>query len=238
MINHLKYRLREIVSKTPYDYHGNIALHEYNALYFYIPKVACSSLKLSVAELLDIPSPDMSNPLASPHRRPYPYVRRNEILTKYQSYCRFAFVRNPWDRLLSCYKNKIVGVKSGRYGEGKLLEFLKKDSERFHLDMSFSEFVEVVASLADNNSDYHYRSQYSFNFTDDGVQLTNFIGKFESLDDDLRRLAENSEVPLLRLPHVMKSSDSRTYREFFTTKTKKLVESRYEKDIDTFKYTY
>lgn len=79
-----------------YRTHGNIALHKYKAIYFFIPKVACSSLKIVCSQLLDMEPPDPENPLYLPHKRHFPFIRRREILAGSSDYFKFAFTRNPW----------------------------------------------------------------------------------------------------------------------------------------------
>lgn len=238
MFKQTKLKIKELLSPYPYDYQGNIALHEYEALYFFIPKVACSSVKLAVADLINIPSPDPENTQAFPHKRNYPYVKRNDVLKKYNSYFRFAFVRNPWDRLFSGYQNKIVGVRSGRFGGGVLPRFLNKDSKKFHLEMSFNEFVEVVSELPDQQADYHYRSQHTFLEDVDQNLLVNFIGKFETLSEDLERVRQEIHAPKLVLPHVMKTERQKIYRDYYDARSRFLVENRYKRDIEMFGYTF
>jgi hypothetical protein len=237
--------LREEISKLvgwirPYKYarQGNIAMHQYNAIYIFIPKVACSSIKLAIADLIGVPSPDQNNKLAFPHKRNYPYVKRNEVCDKYESYFRFAFVRNPWDRVLSCYQNKIVGVREGKFGEIKLPVFMERDSNRFSLDMSFEEFVEVLMDIPDLKADGHYRSQHTFLEDDDGKMMANFIGRFESLNEDIKKIKLQIGAPEFHLPHVMKSKRDRIYRKYYTNQTRALVEERYKRDIELFEYSY
>lgn len=236
--------MRKLLSKTlgwtrPYQYarHGNIVMHEYKAIYFYIPKVACSSIKLAVADLIGVPSPDPTNKFAYPHKRNYPFVKR-DALEKYNDYFKFSFVRNPWDRVLSCYRNKIVGVREGKFGKQELPVFLKYDSRRFSLDMSFEEFVEVLMEVPDSTADPHYRSQYTFIEDPQGKDIVDFLGHFENLDHDLEVVSNKLDIPPIILPHTMKSPRERAYRDYYNPKTKELIAERYEKDIQKFGYEF
>ena len=236
--------IRQFASKTlawarPYQYarHGNIVLHEFKGIYFYIPKVACSSIKLAIAEAIGVPSPDPDNKMAFPHRRNYPYIKRQD-LPKYEAYFRFAFVRNPWDRILSCYQNKIVGVREGKFGERVLPSFLKWDSKQFNLDMTFGEFVETLMDVPDAGADPHYRSQFTFVEDDLGRDIVNFVGRFENLQDDFEKVATALSAPELRLPHVMQSPRNISYRDYYNSSTRKLIERRFSKDIEKFEYSF
>lgn len=219
-----------------YNRHGNILIEDYRAIYFFIPKVACSSLKLAISDLINITPPDPVNKSAYPHKRSYPYVKRNIILKHYSSYFRFAFVRNPWDRLLSCYQNKIVGVRNGKFGEVILPEFFNNYPGFFSLDMSFQQFVAAINAIPDKYADPHFRSQYTFLEDNQGNDLANYIGRFENLNDDFDAIKKRLNAPLFTLPHIMQSPRENRYREYYDQRTIRLVQTRYEKDI--YKYMY
>ena len=76
----------------------------------------------------------------------------------------FAFVRNPWDRLMSCYRDKIRGEVDGytyctiRPGVANCLA----QFDAFVPGMSFADFVVAVASIRDEDADGHFRSQHTF----------------------------------------------------------------------------
>lgn len=111
----------------------NIALHKHKAIYFFIPKVACTSLKKTMGEVLGIYQRtwrERLNPFGSPkvlneqyyHWQHYPFVAD---ATLFDDYFKFTFVRNPWDRLISCYYNKVKKGYSGfrQYGFSPDMDF-------------------------------------------------------------------------------------------------------------------
>ena len=80
-----------------------VLLQKYKAIYFPIPKVACTSILNMCTELLGIGG----QPNLSVHDIYLPGVRDLEGIYSYKAYFKFAFVRNPWDRMVSCYSNKV-----------------------------------------------------------------------------------------------------------------------------------
>lgn len=220
-----------------YRKHKNIALHKYKALYFYIPKVACSSLKVVYSDLIGNQPPDKSAPWKLPHKRHYPYVKRKDIV-KYENYFKFAFVRNPWDRLVSCYHNKIADtplVTNQRLVSGIPRSFLMYMG-RFKHQMSFDEFVKVVCDIPDEKSDDHFKPQCSF-LSVNGKLVTDYVGRFETLQADVDYVHSVIGITGVTIPHMLQSK-RKQYREYYNDTTRKLIAKRYEEDIDTFGYQF
>src|SRR5688572_31325643 len=68
----------------------------------------------------------------------------------------FSFVRDPWDRLVSCCRDKIRGEVDGytsftmRPGVANCLARF----DAFFAGMSFDDFVRAVAAIPDQEADY------------------------------------------------------------------------------------
>ena len=217
-----------------YYIEGNIALHEHRAIYFYIPKVACSSIKSVCFDLLN-PGKTISNV----HNFDYPCVKRNEIEEHYRNYFKFAFVRNPWDRLVSCYRNKIKQDRNYNDREFRNGVFIKLAAyNMFWAGMPFSAFVDAVCKIPDAHANPHFRSQYTFIDNGNGKMLTDYIGKFEQLDSGFMQICTKIEVSGVSLPRLMVGGSAIDYKDFYTNKTRNQLESRYAKDITLFGYDY
>jgi hypothetical protein len=153
---------------------------------------------------------------------------------KYHRYFKFAFVRNPWDRLVSCYMSKLVqggtGLKMGKYGDVSLRR-----------GMSFKEFAEAVCHIPDEISNHHFRSQH-VTICDDGPEkaiLADFVGRFEKLDEDFRLVAERIGLET-GLPHAggSRSRNSSAYRDFYDERVARMVGNRYLEDATLFGYSF
>ena len=147
-------------------------LEAYSAVYVEVPKVACSSIKIALASILGI---DLAAIGGNPHKVsfPEPPVPPGSML--FPGLFSFAFVRNPWDRLVSCYRDKVLG---------EVRDFMALDPARglayclarfdvFRPDMSFDAFVRAVATITDEEADDHFRSQHTF--------VTNTAGRLRSI---------------------------------------------------------
>ena len=110
----------------------------------------------------------------------------------------FAFVRDPFDRLASCYVNKIVAPQT----------FPPLFAELgFRQGMTFPAFVARVAATPDSIADDHFRSQASM-LTLKGRVVPSFVGRFETIGPDWEHVRETvlarGGPDLGALPHVNK----------------------------------
>jgi len=201
-------------------------------IYFPIPKVGCTSLKLTIADLLKLK--DSKN---KPHQIKFETVNVFEE-KQFPGYFKFAFVRNPWDRIASCYANKIRSIKLKKEGfeKGILSSLIHLYGDTFYAGMSFEEFVEKICKIPDSRADGHFRSQHTFICDKDGKPIVDFIGRLENFKEDFKLIGKKIKK---RLKYFHKNKTTRKpYQEFYNEKTKKLIEERYRKDIELFGYKF
>ncbi|PZQ14266.1 MAG: hypothetical protein DI565_12630 [Ancylobacter novellus] len=147
-----------------------------------------------------------------------------------EKFC-FAFVRNPFDRIVSCYGNKMLDEKA-------LTEPMEKAGYR--LNMSFADFVDLTVSIPDAELDPHFMPQSEM-LLFNGQLVPRFVGHFEDLEGQWgrlkRRLAKlhKVEAPALPKKNVRRSGDGADVRSYFTSDD--LVEKiarKYRTDMDVF----
>ena len=155
--------------------------------------------------------------------------RREELGQRYDELFSFAFVRNPWDRLVSTFhflNKKGIGNRDDiilykRYIEkyfGNFHDFVKYENQNFEKIL-------------------HARPQHEFICNKRGRIIVNFVGRFEHLEKDFSYIGRWIGVQPQQLPHINKS-DHKHYQEYYDDETKEIVAKLYKKDIEYFRYRY
>ena len=200
----------------------------------YHSKVACSSIKKSLFPLFNI------DQKRHPHLDVFPIRPTWEILTD-KSYFTFTFVRNPWDRLVSFYRDKIKGV----YSLGDVRLFRKLYGRRIFRSMTFDKLARLVCKIPDSISDPHFRSQICY-MIHNGKVLPDFVGRYENLEEDYNKMCRMKGLSLT-LPHIFQNVpknkldikwEKTDYKIYYSEELKELVGERYRKDIEYFNYTF
>jgi chondroitin 4-sulfotransferase 11 len=213
-----------------------VLLEQYNAVYIDIAKVASSSIKDTLVSVLGLEGAG-----GNPHDVNFPHPTSSDPVGDriYPGLYAFAFVRNPWDRLVSCYRDKINGEVSDFTGfaESGVAHCLAR-FDAFSVDMSFSEFVFAVASISDENADEHFRSQADFVTNSAGVIAVDFVGRYEELDNHFAQVVREIGLPSgTNLPRLQSAPD-RDPSSYYTAETRSLVEKRYARDIALLDYRF
>jgi hypothetical protein len=146
---------------------------------------------------------------------------------------RFAFVRNPWARLCSCYLDKIVGPTLGPQ------EFIL-GNHGMTPGMTFEQFVRRVAAIRDADADEHFVSQ-AFTLSHAGRLAVDYVGRFESLPQDWDRLRGRlglPEIPWTPVGSRRPRCDFAFHRSYYTPELIEIVRQRYEDDVCLFDYEY
>ena len=67
--------------------------------------------------------------------------------------------------------------------------------------------------------------------------LVDYIMRFEHLEKDFKYVCNKLDLPELKLGHY-KNSGKYDYKDFYTEKTKKMIEKHCEKDIEYFGWKF
>jgi hypothetical protein len=143
-------------------------------------------------------------------------VRRCVPPALYESLFKFAFVRNPWDRLVSRYAH--LSRNAGH--------------RRHRLVRRMKEFGEYLRWEIRRDKMHQWRFLYDGN----GRPLVDFVGHYERLKKDFDRICARLNLST-KLPHANVSAH-RDYRTYYTPETRDLVAKHFQRDIELFGYDF
>ncbi len=228
------------MNPSNYRQHRNILIEKHKAIFFIIPKTGCTSLKTQLLKPLGMREKEEgANNFFHPKDFPFPFAEYEELNTTYASYLKFAIVRNPWDRLVSCFKDKIRAADYNELGfkDGVAIP-LQRFGETFYGDMTFKAFVDAVCALPDAVADNHFRSQFYQLISPEGELLVNYIGRFERIEQSFAEIAANTGLPLTASIHLNQSQSQKHWRSYYTDELDSMVRKRYAEDIRLLQYSF
>ena len=135
----------------------------------------------------------------------------------------FAFVRNPWDRVVSLYHYR---VKTNTTGLGE------------HA-LDFKTWVRLTFRDQDPayyNSSKMLMPQWHWIADEEGRVLVDFIGRFENLDIDFSTVCARINKQAT-LPHL-KQSNRGFYRDYYDDEAIGIVQDWFEVDVKQFAYAF
>lgn len=215
-----------MTSPTPGPRGSNVSIScDYNFVWFRVAKAGTRSLdRLLETEIDDYRYFERRDPI------------HPELTDLLENGCfRFSIVRNPWDRLVSAWRNKI------RREFPKQERFLKKlvgtasENEIAAAQSDFSEFVRLLPGSR-LFRDGHFRPQAELL---SGIEL-DFVGRFERYSDEITHVL--NEVGLGHLasviPHSNQSYEGLHYSEYYDHESRDLVGDMYQADIARWDYSF
>jgi chondroitin 4-sulfotransferase 11 len=143
----------------------------------------------------------------------------------FNSYFKFAFVRNPWDKLVSLHT---------RLKEHKSPDLCKAFGIETLRNVSFERFIDLLKNRPQH---HHLYPQYKFVTNEDKKTIVDFIGKFENLEKDFYKVCKKAKLRFKRLPKKNRTKHTH-YSKYYTDTTKKIVAEIYADDIEMFQYEF
>ena len=226
------FRLRRYLTVLPPS--PPLVCRKYRFIYHPIPKTGCTTIRSLIfeAEGLAVPSDDerVHDKKLTEINAPAPHFNG---YAAFEDYFKFAFVRNPWARLVSCYQNKVLAPRPAMFDSFACCY----PGVRFDR-MSFAQFVRFICRVPDDLCEPHFKSQSAF--FDAGAM--DFIGRAERFPDDLAQVIDqvggNDALHKWCVTQRMQSHDSTHYTDFYDAKTRRLVAGKYRNDVERFGYRF
>lgn len=139
-----------------------------------------------------------------------------------------AFVRNPWDRLVSWYS---MIEQSDR--DLLLHQYVRENS---------NDFASFVLNCTRTIRDYDGTKSFCRNQVDylvdwRGRLIVDFVGRFETIEHDANLLFRKLGLEDVRLPHA-NPSEHRHYSAYYTDELAEIVGRRYRRDVKAFGYAF
>ena len=196
--------------------------HEFRCIFIHINRTGGKSIEKAVWDIC----PEFGS---SEHKKISSWQR---LLTEdeFNSYFKFTFCRNPWDRLVSLYSyyKETLDFHRGRHLPEEVVDSFK----------SFCLYIQDDEILAP--------TQLSWILDLDEKPNIDFIGRFERFDSDWEVVCKKIEMQndtedednyelLIKLPHLNKSNH-RDYKEYYDKQLIDIVRKKYKEDISFFGY--
>jgi len=143
-------------------------------------------------------------------------VKRRLPTGAYNALFKFAFVRNPWDRLVSRYAHLLRS----------------KDRRRHEFISGLEKFEDFLLWEIRRDS----ANQYPYVTDARGNQIVDFIGHYETLAEDFAKVCARLKLQV-ELPHA-NVSEHRDYRTYYTPETREFVAKQFRRDIEMFGYDF
>jgi len=206
----MRLRVREAIWGGVYP----SAFDEYKCIFVHVPKTA----GISVSEAM------FGGQVG--HLRLRDYEAADAI--KFDKYFKFAFVRNPWDRLFSAYTFLRQG---GAHQDDR--NWAINNIINFN---SFERFVCEWLNIENAYSWVHFVPQFVFLTGSNNKIALDFIGRYESLHADFFLLSDKLGLNA-KLAHQNKST-SMNYVDAYTDEMIEIVRYVYSEDILALGYEF
>ncbi len=208
-------------------------------LYVSVPKTGCTTIKTIVAASVGFVEPGVLSRFADGGIHPA-LLGRNERwsgltaaergdLLFGQTVFRFTSVRNPYERLVSCYLDKMVEGRPKYH----LRDLLLQKGE-----VTMASFLRFVADQPPLERDVHCRAMVDLCYT--GHFGYSEIVRYESFEDDLRRVMQSLNAAGWPIPKpwpVQRTFAGSHIADLLGVEERALIKEIYQRDFDEFGYS-
>lgn len=203
-----------------------LVLPDHKLIYMVTPKAGCTSIKINIGRNYNIFAKTEKG--QEIHNNQNWIKQFRKLSSNYKGYFKFTFIRNPFARLVSCYKDKVVF--NGEYNN----YYFKDYYFDIQPNISFENFVDIVTKIPDFLADRHFKSQY-YSVVKNNPYALDYIGKLENISNDWKLLSKKFSLEPI-IEHKNKSENQYNYFEYYNIELVKKVEKKFFYDIQYFGY--
>ena len=220
-----------------------ILLKKYNIAYIPVPKNACTSIKLLLFELefgrKFVPFENSFDPRDEGKRNKRTVANIHELRylspnllwqhgtrqfnknLKYNYDIFFCVVRNPIDRMLSCYKNRVIA-------QGALNKTIFQDKIK-----NINDFIINLNEICKISAEIQHHVEKQVYFLGEQSKIYTHIFNFHQLPKLVKLLQEKTTIKL-NLPNEQKSWKDDEMFNLVSNRSKSILEQFYKEDYESF----
>ena len=198
-------------------------LHELKAIFVHVPKTGGNSVTTA---LNSVPrrSTGPIYPELFKHSKAFD-IRQAVGEEIWAHYFSFAFVRNPWDLMVSSYHWWLQKAPRWRKFDA--------DVDRIRQMRDFTTFM--LSPYGRTMINRREGSLFDW-IGHDGQVIVDYVGKMETMADDWRAICDRLELDV-ELPHL-NQTEREPDRDYYNDETRQIVERRFARIIDLCGYEF
>lgn len=148
---------------------------------------------------------------------------------RFNKYYKFTFVRNPYDKMVSTYEYLANG--GNQMDDIEFQEYFKENS------IDFEKFVLEFLSWEKLQEHILFKPQYLFIYDFHGNCKVDFIGHYESIEQDFSELAKKLNLTEDKLPKKNVSKRKKSYLSYYSNPcVVRKIQELYAKDFQLLGY--
>ena len=189
---------------------------KYKLIFVHIPKNAGTAIT-NTLEMVDIGHHGWS-------------YYKNKYPNKWKNYKKISVIRNPWDRVVSCYEYAKMDksywhAKEGKARAGKHLDYdLLKDK-------SFEQCLDILKHTPQRLKHQGWRNQSDYIYHNDQLMVDHTLDKYEINDKLTDILGFEINIPKINV------SNNKDYRDYYVNNDLiDIVSKNYKIDLINFNY--
>ena len=148
---------------------------------------------------------------------------------------KFTFVRNPYDRVVSAYR---MFKKRDCWDQlfptfEDFVEFLRWTNVHDHNveeEVPINRYMKTIGNITHHCSSFQNQKYL--------IDQMDYIGRLESFEDDLGKIAQMINIESFNVHHLNKSNRISDYRKYYTARSKEIISHIYRADIEQFDYLF